>query len=319
MQLIHDSDMNINVKILNWLDLCVPSQNGKSVSLGKQGIAESAFWEKGSSIMKTKKAGFTLIELLVVIAVIAVLMAILAPALRRARESARRVVCASQCRQIGTAMRAYITDYGSKLPWYGDELHPYAVYRKDDNPDYKDADGEPLAMKFACLYEGKYISEPEVFYCPSNRIALYKYESYIVPEPPNTSYEWGTLPQKFNADDTPPHNQWVRIGYTYYPTSRLDKKNIFTKAPFHPTESWERLDERIPYMTDIIRKKRDLSHQIGNTYAVNALFKDGHVAYCNDQSVFNDPVWDELKAKQLEDELKPKFYYRIFKLIGLQQ
>lgn len=273
--------------------------------------------------MKTKKAGFTLIELLVVIAIIAILMAILVPAMRKARENARRVVCATQCKQIGAAMRTYVMDYESKLPWYGDELHPYAVYRMDGISDegipyWDSAKQKGVPMKFACLYEGEYMTEPELFYCPSNRIPLYKYESYIVPEPPNTSFEWGTLPQKFNARDGEgkSHNQWVRIGYTYYPTSPLDRVNIFTGAPFSPTDNWERLDERIPYTTDVIRKRSDLSHQTQNTYAVNALFKDGHVVYCNDQSVFNDPIWDELEAKHIEDELKWKFYYTIFKLIS---
>ncbi len=266
--------------------------------------------------MKTKKAGFTLVELLVVVAIIAVLMSILMPVLRKAREGAKRSVCANQCKQIGVAMNAYVTDYEGKLPWYGDELHPYAVYRMDG----EDENGRPywnsntnrgVPMKLACLYDGKYIGEGEVLYCPSNRIALYKYKSYTKPKP------WGSLPQEFNTSDDKgvAHNQWVRIGYTYYPTCRWSKKSIFTGAPFHPTETWEQLDPRIPYMTDIIRKKKDLSHRDDKRYAVHGLFKDGHVAYCNDQTVFSDPVWDELEAEQLGGELRSKFYYRIFNLI----
>jgi len=55
--------------------------------------------------------GFTLIELLVVIAIIAILAAILFPVFAQARESARQTVCLSNMKQIGTAMRLYITDY----------------------------------------------------------------------------------------------------------------------------------------------------------------------------------------------------------------
>jgi len=54
---------------------------------------------------------FTLIELLVVVAIVAVLVAILLPALNSVREQTRRVMCASQLRQITTAFVSYAQDY----------------------------------------------------------------------------------------------------------------------------------------------------------------------------------------------------------------
>ncbi|MFH1717315.1 MAG: prepilin-type N-terminal cleavage/methylation domain-containing protein [Planctomycetota bacterium] len=61
------------------------------------------------------RGAFTLIELLVVIAVIALLLALIIPALRSARESGQRAVCLSNLRQLTLAWRAYATQYDGKI------------------------------------------------------------------------------------------------------------------------------------------------------------------------------------------------------------
>ena len=80
--------------------------------------------------MKIEKPGFTLIELLVVIAIIALLLAILMPALSRVREAAKRAVCSSQVKQIGVAMVAYTSDNDNHMPVYNSnttKTNPYLL------------------------------------------------------------------------------------------------------------------------------------------------------------------------------------------------
>jgi prepilin-type N-terminal cleavage/methylation domain-containing protein len=63
-----------------------------------------------------KQQGFTLIELLVVIAIIALLLAILMPALQRVKKQAKGVVCRNNMKQIGMAANLYAEDYDLFVP-----------------------------------------------------------------------------------------------------------------------------------------------------------------------------------------------------------
>ena len=68
------------------------------------------------------RAGFTLIELLVVIAIIAILAAILLPALSSARDTARRAACMSNLKQVGLAQISYTGDFNA-FPFCGTKMY----------------------------------------------------------------------------------------------------------------------------------------------------------------------------------------------------
>jgi prepilin-type N-terminal cleavage/methylation domain-containing protein/prepilin-type processing-associated H-X9-DG protein len=99
-----------------------------------------------------KSKGFTLIELLVVVAIIAVLVAMLLPALRQAREAAKNTVCLNNLRQIGIAFSAYGLEYNDAFPY------------TSNTPFYGNPDSTYWLPNLQVLLE-KYIPRTETFIC----------------------------------------------------------------------------------------------------------------------------------------------------------
>ncbi len=132
--------------------------------------------------MMGKRRGFTLVELLVVIAIIALLMAILMPALNRARELGRRAVCMGNLKQLALAWVMYADENdgdlvnglagdvvpGSNPPivtgWVGPiPLNPV----NDGNPTLNKRQQE-ARIKQGTLWE--YAKNPKVFKCPAGMV-----------------------------------------------------------------------------------------------------------------------------------------------------
>ena len=141
---------------------------------------------------RVRSKGFTLVELLVVIGIIALLIAILLPALSRARENAKNAQCLSNLRQLGTVYQFYANDYKDQIPIGYDGGSPWTGYYICQSATYY-----PL---MGCLFQGNYLDAPQAFYCPSQVDPRWQFATQLNPYPPPG-----------------PPGQHTRAGYTCRP------------------------------------------------------------------------------------------------------
>jgi prepilin-type N-terminal cleavage/methylation domain-containing protein/prepilin-type processing-associated H-X9-DG protein len=141
--------------------------------------------------MVRRNRGFTLIELLVVIAIIGILAAMLFPVFARARESARKIQCLSNVKNIALAVNMYLTDYDRFPPGEHDQaVRDYMIGRCGCG------DGRPCCedrmrainpyLRWPVILD-EYIKNRDVWKCPSSR---YINDVYILDNASKDAHGW---------------------------------------------------------------------------------------------------------------------------------
>jgi prepilin-type N-terminal cleavage/methylation domain-containing protein len=117
---------------------------------------------------RRRAAAFTLVELLVVIGIIAVLIAILLPALNRARESAKKTTCLSNMRQLGDCFRLYAASNKDAMPIGAVGNDNLSTLEKQFSYVVKwENSGNVTITAMGHLALAGLAKSPKTYYCPS--------------------------------------------------------------------------------------------------------------------------------------------------------
>lgn len=254
------------------------------------------------------KNGFTLIELLVVIAIIALLLSILLPSLKMAKEHASRLLCANHLKDIGQILHLYADTYNDYLPdplygldpIHGDHLGGAASYllmnvngalplqeRIPDAIRREPVDSGAIDNLGILFATGDLdIDTSNLIYCPSNKRTAFAYDYYGGPDHWPTPQETETIAGR------------IRAGYSYLPQSIRENINLGGQMYPAPTDRLSQTHPDLSMALDVLQAPQRLSHKRGNYMGVNMLYSDASVQFRSNSELLNlsdyttDPMED---------------------------
>lgn len=198
--------------------------------------------------------GFTLVDVLVTISVIAVLISLLIPGMAGVTESARRVSCQSNVRQIGLALVMYTNDYQGQLPRsryvnqrssgtarLADNAEKMVMVRlpaSEVDPSDRSGVWDGLGL----LFHADYVNASKIFYCPSHR---------------GETRHWVYARAWAGADGEIVSNFHFR---GQGPTTRLDPSTGLRSTT---TVLWNIDPSQSSLIADSMRSQRDYNHSMG--------------------------------------------------------
>lgn len=175
----------------------------------------------GGRVSLPSPNGFTMVELVVVVAIVAVLVALMLPAIGKAKETARRTSCLSKLRQIGQIAHGYASMHGGKLPF---QARPWA--NNDQSSDY-------IVSRYWLQVREEYNGWGTMFYegfIPTSLLSC--------PSRGQLTSSNGTAIQHFPLSHFKQHILWFRAHYGYrFNSADLaeNKSNILQNTVWVPT------------------------------------------------------------------------------------